>query len=170
MWHAGAPAGDAPSLMRSRYTGYVFCNEAYLLDTWHPSTRPQRITFDPQQRWLGLKITNAKITGVATAEVEFIARYRMGGATATRLTSAAASFAMPIAGSMSMVTFWGDVPAWTETARLACEPGMPLFDPPLALGSCRIDQADSRVLAGTPRAINNASSSSRSFPAVSSPI
>jgi SEC-C motif-containing protein len=61
------------------------CNEAYLLDTWHPSTRPQRITFDPQQRWLGLKVANAKITGAATAEVEFIARYRMGGARAARL-------------------------------------------------------------------------------------
>jgi SEC-C motif-containing protein len=61
------------------------CNEAYLLDTWHPSTRPHRIIFDPQQRWLGLKVINAKITGVATAEVEFIARYRIGGATAARL-------------------------------------------------------------------------------------
>jgi len=78
-------ARDAPSLMRSRYTAYVLCNEAYLLDTWHPSTRPRHITFDPQQRWLGLKLTKAQVTGPAAAEVEFIARYRIGGATAARL-------------------------------------------------------------------------------------
>jgi SEC-C motif-containing protein len=83
--HEGVPASDAPSLMRSRYTAYVLCNEAYLLDTWHPSTRPRHIAFDPQQRWLGLKLTEAKVTGAATAEVEFIARYRIGGDTAARL-------------------------------------------------------------------------------------
>jgi SEC-C motif domain protein len=71
--------------MRSRYTAYVLCNEAYLLATWHPSTRPRHITFDRQQRWLGLKVIEAKLTGAATAEVEFIARYRVGGATAARL-------------------------------------------------------------------------------------
>jgi SEC-C motif-containing protein len=79
------PAGDASSLMRSRYTAYVLCNEAYLLDTWHPSTRPGHISFEPQQRWLGLKIIEAKVTGDASAEVQFIARYRMGGAKAARL-------------------------------------------------------------------------------------
>ena len=83
--HEGVPADDAPSLMRSRYTAYVMCNEAYLLDTWHPSTRPRQISFDPQQRWLGLKVIEAKLTGDATAEVEFIARYRVGGTTAARL-------------------------------------------------------------------------------------
>jgi SEC-C motif-containing protein len=83
--HRGLPAGDAPSLMRSRYTAYVMCNEAYLLDTWHTSTRPQQISFDRQQRWLGLKVIEAKLTGNAAAEVEFIARYRIGGATAARL-------------------------------------------------------------------------------------
>jgi SEC-C motif domain protein len=71
--------------MRSRYTAYVLCNEAYLLDTWHPSTRPRHIAFDPQQRWLGLKLTEVKVTGAAAAEVEFIARYRIGGDTAARL-------------------------------------------------------------------------------------
>ena len=83
--HEGAPADDAPSLMRSRYTAYVLSNEAYLLDTWRPSTRPRHISFDQQQRWLGLKVIEAKLTGGAAAEVEFIARYRIGGATAARL-------------------------------------------------------------------------------------
>jgi SEC-C motif domain protein len=71
--------------MRSRYTAYVLCNEPYLLDTWHPSTRPRLIAFEPQQRWLGLKLTEAKVTGAAAAEVEFIARYRIGGDTAARM-------------------------------------------------------------------------------------
>ena len=83
--HEGAPADNAPSLMRSRYTAYVLSNEAYLLDTWRPSTRPRHISFDQQQRWLGLKVIEAKLTGGAAAEVEFIARYRIGGATAARL-------------------------------------------------------------------------------------
>jgi SEC-C motif-containing protein len=32
-----------------------------------------------------LKVVTANVTGVATAEVEFIARYRIGGGSATRL-------------------------------------------------------------------------------------
>jgi SEC-C motif-containing protein len=71
--------------MRSRYTAYVLRNEVYLLDTWHPSTRPRHITFDRQHRWLGLTLVKASFTGAAAAEVEFIARYRIGGATAARL-------------------------------------------------------------------------------------
>jgi SEC-C motif-containing protein len=84
-WHQGSSAPDAPLLMRSRYCAYVLCNEAYLLGTWHPSTRPRKIPFDPQQRWLGLKVIEAKLTGAATAEVEFTARYRVGGSTAARV-------------------------------------------------------------------------------------
>ena len=83
--HEGVPAADATSVMRSRYAAYVMSNEAYLLDTWHPSTRPRHISFDQQQRWLGLRVVGAKLTGDATAEVEFIARFRIGGATAARL-------------------------------------------------------------------------------------
>jgi SEC-C motif-containing protein len=71
--------------MRSRYTAYVLRNAVYLLATWHPSTRPPHISFDPQQRWLGLKVIEARSSGGTTAEVEFIARYRMGGTTAARL-------------------------------------------------------------------------------------
>ncbi len=85
VWHAGAAPDDAPRLMRSRYSAYVLRNEAYLLDTWHPRTRPGHISFDPQQRWLGLRVIEATVTGDATADVVFIARYRIGGATAARL-------------------------------------------------------------------------------------
>ena len=84
-WHSGEAAFTAEALMRSRYTAFVFCNEGYLLATWHPRTRPKSVSFEPKQKWLGLKIVNATETGANTAEVEFIARYRIGGASAARL-------------------------------------------------------------------------------------
>ena len=71
--------------MRSRYSAFVLCNEPYLLASWHPSRRPSHVTFDAQQKWLGLKIVASASTGEDSAEVEFIARYRIGGASAARL-------------------------------------------------------------------------------------
>jgi SEC-C motif domain protein len=70
--------------MRSRYVAFVMRNERYLLATWHSSTRPESVAFREQLKWLGLKVVQAKDTGVDTAEVEFIARFRIGGATAAR--------------------------------------------------------------------------------------
>jgi len=84
VWHAGTPAPDAQSLMRSRYSGFVLCNEPYLLATWHPRTRPQSIPFNKNQKWLGLRIVEARMTGEDTAEVEFIARSRVSNAAAVR--------------------------------------------------------------------------------------
>jgi SEC-C motif-containing protein len=83
-WHAGAPAPDAQTLMRSRYCAYVLCNEQYLLATWHSSTRPGSILFSKNQKWLGLNVIDASVTGGATAEVEFIARSRVSNAAAVR--------------------------------------------------------------------------------------
>jgi SEC-C motif-containing protein len=71
--------------MRSRYAAFVLCNEAYLLATWHPSTRPAAVQFDPRQKWLGLKILAECTRTAERAEVEFIARYRIGGGSAARL-------------------------------------------------------------------------------------
>jgi SEC-C motif-containing protein len=70
--------------MRSRYSAYVLSNERYLLTTWHPSTRPGSISFSKNQKWLGLNVIDASITGVASAEVEFIARSRVSNAAAVR--------------------------------------------------------------------------------------
>lgn len=84
-WHGGEPAPDAESLMRSRYSAFVMRNEPYLLATWHSARRPKSIEFDPNQKWLGLKIVDARVTGADTAEVEFIARFRIGGGSAARL-------------------------------------------------------------------------------------
>ena len=84
VWHAGTPAPDAQSLMRSRYSAFVLCNEPYLLATWHPGKRPQSIPFNKNQKWLGLRIVEARLTGEDTADVEFIARSRVSNAAAVR--------------------------------------------------------------------------------------
>jgi len=71
--------------MRSRYSAFVLRNETYLLASWHASKRPSSVPFDVRQKWLGLKVVTANETGPNTAEVEFIARYRIGGGSAVRL-------------------------------------------------------------------------------------
>ena len=72
-------APDAESLMRSRYTAFV-CEQAdYLQATWHPGTRPAALDFEPGARWMGLQVRSHRATGEDRAEVEFVARYRVGG-------------------------------------------------------------------------------------------
>lgn len=83
-YHVGETAPTAEALMRSRYVAFVMQNEAYLLSTWHPSKRPTSIPFEPGTKWLGLQIIEIKEIDVDHAEVEFIARYRVGGASAQR--------------------------------------------------------------------------------------
>ncbi len=76
---AGMPAPDAESLMRSRYTAFVLDDEAYLLATWHSSTRPQQAGSEPGTKWLGLEVRDHRAMDAERAEVEFVARYRIGG-------------------------------------------------------------------------------------------
>ena len=86
--HEGAPAADAEALMRSRYSAYALGLGRYLRDSWHASTRPADFDLgasDPPATWLGLSVKCHQQTGVDTAEVEFIARYRIGGGSAVRL-------------------------------------------------------------------------------------
>ena len=71
--------------MRSRYSAFVLRLEPYLLDTWHPTRRPGSVDFEARQKWIGLKTVAARTTSPTTAEVEFIARYRIGGGSAARL-------------------------------------------------------------------------------------
>ena len=73
------PAPDAEHLMRSRYSAFVLERADYLLATWHPSTRPVSLDFDEATKWLGLEVREHKATGADTAEVEFVARYRVQG-------------------------------------------------------------------------------------------
>ena len=83
--HAGEPAPTAEALMRSRYSAFVLRDRDYLLRTWHADTRPADLGLDTPARWLGLRIIGARDTGPDTAEVEFVARYRVGGGSAIRL-------------------------------------------------------------------------------------
>lgn len=66
--------------MRSRYCAFVKGDEAYLLRTWHPRTRPPRVEFDPGMRWTGLEIL-ATSEGTAfhtTGTVTFRASFKGG--------------------------------------------------------------------------------------------
>jgi SEC-C motif-containing protein len=74
------PAPDAEHLMRSRYSAFVLARAEYLLATWRSSTRPASLDFDAGAKWLGLGVREYKMTGADTAEVEFVARYRVAGA------------------------------------------------------------------------------------------
>jgi len=79
------PAPDAESLMRSRYSAFVLERGEYLLATWHPSTRPASIEFEPGVKWLGLDVRARSVLDADHAEVEFVARQRGPSGAATRL-------------------------------------------------------------------------------------
>lgn len=79
--HDAQPA-TAEQLMRSRYTAYVLKREDYVLRTWHPSTRPADLDVrDASVKWAGLEIVRIEAGGVEddAGEVEFVARYKIGG-------------------------------------------------------------------------------------------
>lgn len=71
--------------MRSRYSAFVLRNEQYLLATWHPSKRPDSVPFASNQKWLGLRIVDSRLTAESSGEVEFIARSKASNAAAVRL-------------------------------------------------------------------------------------
>jgi len=69
--------------MRSRYTAYCLAREHYLLDSWHPSTRPGQLnlTDDVPAQWIGLKIVATGAGGALDTHgtVEFVARHKRNG-------------------------------------------------------------------------------------------
>lgn len=82
-WHAGdlhLLAPDALALMRSRYTAFVLDLREYLLETWHPSTRPEALA-PPEAglRWLGLEVRQHRVLDDDHATVAFVARSKLGG-------------------------------------------------------------------------------------------
>jgi len=58
--------------MRSRYSAYVLEHWDYLHKSWHPDTRPSRVS-PTGTDWLGLTIVNT-----SEETVEFIAGFREG--------------------------------------------------------------------------------------------
>ena len=65
--------------MRSRYSAFARQDAAYLLATWHPSTRPAQLALEPGTHWLGLAVRAHRLLDDSRAEVEFVARYRVQG-------------------------------------------------------------------------------------------
>lgn len=67
--------------MRSRYTAFTRMDEAYLLASWHASTRPARLDLhhSSSAKWLGLKVIAHQVQDESHATVEFIARHKMNG-------------------------------------------------------------------------------------------
>lgn len=67
--------------MRSRYAAFAVGDEAYLLRTWHPDTRPTAVGLDAGTRWVRLEILGGTGGGPFHTEgtVEFRAHYREGG-------------------------------------------------------------------------------------------
>jgi SEC-C motif-containing protein len=67
--------------MRSRYSAFVVGDAAYLLDTWHPTSRPRTIDLDDGVRWTGLEILATTGGSLLAAEgtVEFRASYVRDG-------------------------------------------------------------------------------------------
>jgi SEC-C motif-containing protein len=82
-WHEGPQRLLAPTpqaLMRSRYSAYALGLQAYLLDSWHPATRPTAIApTPPELRWLGLEVRGERPLDAGRATVEFVARSKLGG-------------------------------------------------------------------------------------------
>ena len=85
--HLGAAAATPEALMRSRYSAYVKNLEPYLRMSWHRSTCPAAMQLDPDCVWLGLEVKSTSISGDQnTGTVAFVARYRIKGASAVRIT------------------------------------------------------------------------------------
>jgi len=82
-WHDGPQRLLAPTpqaLMRSRYSAYVLGLQDYLLQSWHPATRPAAIEpTPPELRWLGLDVRGERPLDADHATVEFVARSKLGG-------------------------------------------------------------------------------------------
>lgn len=68
--------------MRARYSAYARADEAFLLESWHPTTRPARVPFDRDLRWTGLAVTATVAGGPfdGTGEVSFVASFDRRGA------------------------------------------------------------------------------------------
>ncbi|WP_432720859.1 YchJ family metal-binding protein [Jeongeupia wiesaeckerbachi] len=79
-YHAGQQTPNAEALMRSRYSAYVLGDEAYLLASWAPETRPASLDLADGApiKWLRLEVAGHWPAG-EKAEVAFTAFYKVGG-------------------------------------------------------------------------------------------
>jgi SEC-C motif-containing protein len=63
--------------MRSRFSAFCVGDEAYLLRTWHPSTRPAQVEFGRSLEWQRLEVLQTTGGGFLDTEgtVHFRAHY-----------------------------------------------------------------------------------------------
>ncbi|WP_368665882.1 YchJ family protein [Cryobacterium sp. Y62] len=68
-------------MMRSRYSAFALGHAQYLLDSWHPLTKPSSLELDSSVTWRRLDILRTETGGMLDSDgvVEFIARYRRDG-------------------------------------------------------------------------------------------
>lgn len=73
-------APTAQRLMRSRFTAFATGDAAYLLRSWHPSTRPAELDLDPDIRWTRLDVLETTGGGPFDSQgsVAFAAFFRDG--------------------------------------------------------------------------------------------
>jgi len=72
--------------MRSRYAAFAVGDDAYLVRSWHPRTRPERVRLDPSMVWTGLTVLRTERGGTQDEDgvVEFVARWSDPSAGAAR--------------------------------------------------------------------------------------
>lgn len=82
-YHNGDAPPTAEALMRSRYSAFVLGLEDYLLESWHPDTRPTAIDPRAMPTWTGLDICATEAGGPNDdhGKVEFRAHFKHGGKT-----------------------------------------------------------------------------------------
>jgi SEC-C motif domain protein len=74
-------APTAERLMRSRFSAFAVGDEAHLLRSWHPATRPASVQLVPGQRWTRLEVLATVAGELFDPEggVEFRAYYERRG-------------------------------------------------------------------------------------------
>ncbi|MDI9244696.1 YchJ family protein [Marinobacter sp. CHS3-4] len=75
--HQGEPASSPEALMRSRYVAFFQKKTDYLMDTWHPDTRPATLSLEQSPDWTSLQILDSSENG-QKGTVHFRAIYQAG--------------------------------------------------------------------------------------------
>lgn len=73
--HQGQTAASAEALMRSRFSAFALQLDEYLLSSWHPETRPEQISLEPDTQWKRLEIRRAS-NDAQQGSVHFKAYYQ----------------------------------------------------------------------------------------------
>lgn len=75
--HDGMPAMTPQALMRSRFSAFFLRQIDYLLQTWHPSTRPAQLDLGEGPQWTALEVLSFDQQG-GKGQVHFRAIYKSG--------------------------------------------------------------------------------------------